>query len=217
MKASLLFSIVLFNLLLTPSLFAQTDSSNRVVNKSLQQKLLKIGREDQKYRIEMNALMGKLSGADGKKAAQRLQLIGEKQKDLDRRNLQQLEEIIKLHGWPAKSLVGKEACNAALLVIAHAELSYQKKNFPLIKAAAEKNEAHAVNVANLEDIILTGEGRKQKYGSRLHLNEATQKMELYPIEDEENVDARRASVGLPPMTEYLKLFGLEYTPPKKQE
>ena len=41
-------------------------------------------------------------------------------------------------------------------------------------------------------------------------------MELWPIEDEENVDARRASVGLEPLAEYLKRFGLEYKPLKKK-
>jgi hypothetical protein len=41
-------------------------------------------------------------------------------------------------------------------------------------------------------------------------------MELYPIENEENVDSRRASVGLEPLAQYLKkAFGMDYTPPKK--
>jgi hypothetical protein len=36
-----------------------------------------------------------------------------------------------------------------------------------------------------------------------------------PIEDEANVDARRATVGLPPLAEYLKTFGVDYSPPPK--
>jgi hypothetical protein len=44
----------------------------------------------------------------------------------------------------------------------------------------------------------------------------TKKLELWPIEDEERVDARRASVGLGPLAEYLKHFGLEYKPPIKK-
>ena len=41
-------------------------------------------------------------------------------------------------------------------------------------------------------------------------------MELYPIEDEENVDARRATVGLGPLAPYLKkAFDIDYVPPKK--
>jgi hypothetical protein len=41
-------------------------------------------------------------------------------------------------------------------------------------------------------------------------------MELYPIDDEENVNARRAEVGLEPLAEYLKrAFGIDYATPKK--
>jgi hypothetical protein len=36
---------------------------------------------------------------------------------------------------------------------------------------------------------------------------------LEPIEDEEHVDRRRAAVGLMPLKEYLKHFGIEYQPP----
>ena len=32
---------------------------------------------------------------------------------------------------------------------------------------------------------------------------------LWPIEDEEHVDERRAEVGLEPLAEYLKRFGIE--------
>jgi hypothetical protein len=68
----------------------------------------------------------------------------------------------------------------------------------------------------LEDRILTREGNKQVYGTQLRLNQTTQRMELYPIEDEENVDGRRATVGLEPLAGYLKRgFGIDYSPPKK--
>jgi len=68
----------------------------------------------------------------------------------------------------------------------------------------------------LEDRILTREGKKQVYGTQLRLNQTTQRMELYPIEDEENVDSRRAVVGLEPLALYLKRgFGIDYAPPKK--
>jgi hypothetical protein len=68
----------------------------------------------------------------------------------------------------------------------------------------------------LEDRILTREAKKQVYGTQLRLNQTTQRMELYPIEDEVNVDSRRAAVGLEPLAEYLKrAFGIDYAPPKK--
>jgi hypothetical protein len=61
------------------------------------------------------------------------------------------------------------------------------------------------------------EGKKQIYGTQLARNEKTGKYELYPIEDEEHADLLRTSVGLPPIAEYLKSFGIEYIPPKKKQ
>jgi len=48
------------------------------------------------------------------------------------------------------------------------------------------------------------------------MNKETNRPELWPIEDEEDVDARRASVGLMPLAEYLKRFGLDYSSPAKK-
>jgi hypothetical protein len=39
---------------------------------------------------------------------------------------------------------------------------------------------------------------------------------MWPVEDEENLDKRRASVGLEPIAEYLKRSGVTYVPPKKR-
>ena len=66
----------------------------------------------------------------------------------------------------------------------------------------------------MEDRVLLGEGKKQIYGTQLRSGRDTGgQWVLEPIEDEAGVDARRAAVGLPPLAEYLKAFGLEYKTP----
>lgn len=60
-----------------------------------------------------------------------------------------------------------------------------------------------------------GEGKKQIYGTALQTADVTKELKLWPIENEEEVDARRAAVGLPPMAEFFKVIGLQYNPPKK--
>ena len=92
----------------------------------------------------------------------------------------------------------------------------KKKYFPLIKEAMEKGEIEPGHVALLEDRILMREGKKQVYGSQLRRNEKTGKYEMWPVEDEENLDKRRLSVGLEPIAEYLKRFGVTYIPPRKK-
>jgi hypothetical protein len=73
------------------------------------------------------------------------------------------------------------------------------------------------DAATLEDRVLVGEGKPQIYGTQVHFGPETGgRWELYPIVDEEHVDERRTRIGLPPMADYLKLFGLEYRPPKKE-
>lgn len=124
--------------------------------------------------------------------------------------------MIREQGWPGISLVGAEASNAAFLILQHAELAEQKTYFPLLKGASEKHEASPADAAMLEDRILMREGKDQVYGTQLSTNKETGKLELWPVADEENVDSRRAAVGLPPMAEYLRFFGLKYAPGKKK-
>lgn len=201
-------------LLLSLSITAQDKPP---VNVELQKQLLEMGKEDQKHRTEMVELMEKVNGPEKDKWMPRYMKIIEEQSAIDTKLMQQLEAIVAQHGWPTISLVGPEASGNAFLVLQHADLSFQKKYFPLLKEAVAKNDVKKSNVALLEDRILMREGKKQIYGSQLRMNTQTQKLELYPIEDEANVDQRRASMGLEPLKDYMKRFKLEYEPPKKQE
>lgn len=207
--------LLLFILCANSPLSAQDKGDGAPQYKALRQELIKRGNEDQKYREELAARMKELSGADGERAMKRFVILIKKQNKIDKKNMKRLEEIIARYGWPTKSMVGKEASDSAFLIVQHAELVYQKKYFPLLKVAAMKNEARPDHVAMMEDRMLMGEGKKQIYGTGLRTDDVTKELKLWPIENEEEVDARRAAVGLPPMAEYLKMMGLIYTPPKK--
>jgi hypothetical protein len=196
-------------------LAAQNAGDTAARYKALQRELIRMGNEDQRHRDELVARMKELSGAGGERAMKKFAEVVKKQNRIDKRNLKRLEEIIGRHGWPTKSMVGEEASEAAFLIIQHAEFAHQKKYFPLLKAAALRNEARPDHVAMMEDRILMGEGKKQIYGTGLKTDDVTKELKLWPIEDEEGVDARRRAVGLPPMAEYLKMMGLIYTPPRK--
>lgn len=198
--------VLLLSLAAIPS-FAQT-------NKALQSELLKMGEEDQKVRASLHKvkLPPELTmGEEDHEAKLPPELLNNSWEllETDRRNMKRLEEIIQEHGWPGKSLVGEEAAVAAFLILQHAEPDVLAKYFPLLKEAAAKGEARPQDAAMMEDRNLMYQGKKQIYGTQISNKEP------YPIEDEENVDARRASVGLGPMAEYLRYFGLTYKPPVK--
>jgi hypothetical protein len=133
-------------------------------------------------------------------------------KYIDSCNLIQIEEMIAKYGWPGKSFVGAKGNQTVFLVIQHAELPIQKKYFPLLKKSVDENESNPSDCALLQDRILMREGKKQIYGSQVVFNK-TGGQEFYPIEDEKNVNVRRAAVGLQPIEEYAKLFGIEYKLP----
>lgn len=135
--------------------------------------------------------------------------LWKKQQPIDDANIARLRQIIHEHGWPGRSLVGDKGAGAAFLVLQHADYAEQKKYLPLLRAAAAAGEARREDLALLEDRVLTSEGQKQIYGSQLKQNEQGV-LEFYPIEDEVNVDLRRQAVGLQPLAEYAKHFGIEY-------
>jgi uncharacterized protein DUF6624 len=198
-----------------PSYFLQNLGAVST-NDAVRRELVKMGEENQKHRQEIMDLMDRLARSDNEKVARKWKQAVERQNDLDSRNRQRLDEIVKQYGWPKRSVFGEEASGVAFSVVQHAELDYQKKYLPVIKEAVAQKEARESDLAMLEDRILTREGKNQIYGTQVRLNQKTELMELYPIENEENVDALRAAVGLEPLAQYLKkAFGIDYTPPKK--
>lgn len=134
----------------------------------------------------------------------------------DARNLPRVTAIIDKYGWPGNSLVGRSGSLAAFLVIQHSDLATMQKYLPQMRQAAAKGELAKQNLALVEDRVLTFQDKPQIYGSQLHTNRATGKTEFFPIADEAHVDERRATMGLEPLADYAKNFGLDYHPAPKQ-
>jgi hypothetical protein len=217
MKLYCVVFLVTFGLVPAVALTARQAGGRRGPNEALRDELVRMGEEDQKYRVELQDKLIEMSKAGAAAApTEELMSLQRRQDELDTKNMARLAEIVAAHGWPGRSLVGEEASRAAFLILQHAGLSSQKKYFPLLKRAASKGDARPADAAMLEDRILMREGRKQVYGTQVHSGPETGgKLELYPLEDEGRVDERRAAVGLPPLAEYLKAFGLDYEPRSK--
>jgi len=213
---AVLFFVVIGSLSTTTSL-AQSNDKASTLNKRLEAELHQMGADDQKYRGVIEAEMMKMSSTGTARASDEFVAAVKSQDEIDARNIARLEEIIKQHGWPGKSLVGKEASEAAFLILQHSNLTWQEKYLPLLKKAAREGDARLADVAMLEDRILVRRGKKQVYGTQVRSGPDTGgKLVLAPIEDEKHVDKRRASVGLMPLQEYLRHFGIEYTPPGRR-
>ncbi|WP_207432972.1 DUF6624 domain-containing protein [Sabulibacter ruber] len=170
-------------------------------NKPLKAQLEKILETDQLYR----AMVDSVQKNYGMESQQWKDLMA-KMEAQDKINQQQLVEIIEKHGWPGKSLVGQQASQAAFLVIQHSDRELMEKYLPLLREAAAKGEASKSSLALMEDRVRMNRGLPQLYGSQMQMNPTTKKYELYKVEDEANLDKRRAEMGLGPISEYLKLF-----------
>lgn len=124
--------------------------------------------------------------------------------EIDSANTARLEEIIEARGWPGKSLVGEDGASAAFLIAQHADRDpdFQRRTLKLMEAAAAAGEANPRHLAYLTDRVRVKDGLPQVYGTQMTIADGVPVP--HPIEDEANVDKRRAEVGLEPLSEYIE-------------
>jgi hypothetical protein len=120
------------------------------------------------------------------------------------RNNARLREIIAGYGWPGYALVGEQAAEAAWQIAQHAILDPDLRDtcLKLLHQAVEAGDAQGWQLAKLTDSVLMQKGEPQVYGS-IMVGGPDGALIPWIISDPENVDARRASVGLPPLAEQL--------------
>ncbi|WP_020408510.1 DUF6624 domain-containing protein [Hahella ganghwensis] len=129
---------------------------------------------------------------------------------IDQKNTRRLKEIIKQHGWPGKELVGETGITAIFLIVQHSpDSDFQASMLPLLTASFEKGEGiTGQDVALLTDRVRVTKGQYQLYGTQLEIIQG--KLVFLPIEDEDNVDFRRAKMDMMPLDEYRRLVEEHY-------
>jgi hypothetical protein len=174
--------------------------------------LLSLGERDQRNRDSVGAVVGR-SGLGSPEAEAATRALTAADAPLQAR----LRAIVDARGWPGRRVVGDDAAHAAWLILQHADSGYQRRMLPLIRARMLQGDVRAADWALLDDRVRMGEGRKQRFGSALRYTARPGAPPvLYPIEAEECVDRRRARVLLPPLSDYLAMFGVKHTESRKQ-
>jgi len=120
---------------------------------------------------------------------------------LDSLNLLEIKQMLGTYGWLGPKQVGNRGNTTLWLVIQHADLTTQEHYLPMMRAAADAGKASCSNLAYLEDRILVEKKQKQWYASQLYTPYDSNKSFYFPVEDPDNLNARRASMGLPPFSE----------------
>jgi hypothetical protein len=139
-----------------------------------------------------------------------LRALSEKMEIVDTANQVRLEELVKQHGWPETKDVGNKAAYGAFYVVQHAPSDYKKRYFPMVQKAMERGDIARSVFVLLEDRIRMYDGLPQRYGTQISVTKGIRT--FWKIEDEANVDKRRAEVGLGPLAEYAKRNSVPYVP-----
>jgi hypothetical protein len=210
---SRLWAIVLLALIAGSSV-ADAPKSLTVKEPELRAELLRRVKADQDVRFKITDWMRKFGNAEspGVEALQARMSPAQKAEyksladtalRIDKENTERLAAIVERYGWPTSTLVGRDGANAAWLLVQHADENrkFQRKCLDLM-TQAPRDEVSQKDVAYLTDRVLLAEGKKQLYGTQFRMEDG--KCKPKSLEDEANVDKRRAEVGLPPLAEYLK-------------
>ena len=131
----------------------------------------------------------------------------EEMKELHDKNAKILNDIIDTIGYPTIDKVGREASEAAYLVIQHAigQPELMKKGPSLLKTAVSENKADAQNLAYLTDRIAVFEEKPQLYGTQFDWDEnGNLSPNLY--DNLTKVNERRKSLGLNTLEEQAEII-----------
>jgi hypothetical protein len=128
---------------------------------------------------------------------------------LDLSNLDAVEQILGKCGMPNITTAGEKGMSAIWLVIQHASAEKRAQYFPQLLEAAKKGDLEPQDIALMQDRMLMDAGNAQLYGSQIIMNEDGS-YDLYKLKDPSTVDARRAAMGMGPLSEYVSYWGLTF-------
>jgi len=133
---------------------------------------------------------------------------------VDAENLPWLKNVVAEVGWPGRSMVGGDGAHAAWLLAQHADRdpAFQRSCLDLLTEAAKHGEATVIELAYLTDRVLLAEGQPQEYGTQMTGGEHG--WAPRNLRDPDNVDERRAAVGLGPVSEYIARITRSEGPPR---
>lgn len=115
--------------------------------------------------------------------------------ETDQGNAGPLRVILEKYGVPTYSMVGPQAAGHFVIMIQHQPAAFRQEALPAVKANVAKGEADPESYALVYDRSQWDLGKRQLYGEQLECN-AGETLHEAPIEDEAQVDRRRAELGL---------------------
>jgi hypothetical protein len=133
----------------------------------------------------------------------------EEDDNLDKVNTERMKEIVAQIGWPGASKVGKEAAHDAWVLVQHSDhdVEFQTLCLSLMNELPE-DEVEPRDLAHFTDRVRLNSGKPQLYGTQF--NQINKQHIPKDIEDPENVDERRKSMGLDTLAENIERMNKKY-------
>ncbi|MGB8468057.1 MAG: DUF6624 domain-containing protein [Candidatus Babeliales bacterium] len=119
---------------------------------------------------------------------------------------QALKEILACYDWITIDEFGAQADQHAWLLVQHADhdITFQKEILARLEQLYPLGKTNQQNYAYLYDRVAINEHRLQRYGTQGDFDNGVWK--AYPMEDFAHIDERRATVGLQPLSEYIRMI-----------
>jgi len=119
-------------------------------------------------------------------------------------NADLLAQVFDVMGWPGRHRLDDDGAAAAFIILQHAigRPEIQRRGLSLMLDAIPQGHANAMDAAYLADRIAIYEGGKQTFGTQFDWDSNGQ-LSPAPTHDLANLEERRASVGLPPMSDTI--------------
>ena len=123
-----------------------------------------------------------------------------------------LREMVETGGWPDARRVGADAVRAAFLVVQHTPFEdFREAMLPHLERDVRAGVLEGQDYALMVDRIRRRQGQPQVYGSQYSLVDG--ELVRDPVEDPQNLDRRRAALGMTPIDEYERMLSEYYDAP----
>ena len=118
-------------------------------------------------------------------------------------NEKKILDLLETYGWPNVNIIGEQGNLTICNVLQHSGIEVRKAYIPIMQKAVKEKGLAPRLLARAEDRLATDHGELQIYGGQIKYYPETKSFNVWPIIDPEDVDKRRAKIGLGPIADFL--------------
>lgn len=166
----------------------------------LNKELIAMKDKAEEIRMELMPLMNEKTDDDVSKKIKLFSTITKMQQH-DKRNQAYLKAIFTNCNWPKD--LSKEAHTSIYLILQHSDDALMREYYPKVEEMVALGYLDPDDAATMFDRLQMNANLPQRYGTQTFENTNNQNV-VWPIEDIDQLDILRNSVGLPSMQEYIK-------------